>query len=117
MALPHEFVPDGIFDFDLPRVVSRALTARIFRFKLDLADLIVRALELAVTAGHGMAIFDAILKYADIRFAALAVTGDDEIVLGDKSDTRHAYYDRKSKLIDKIYECCICRGYVDYEGS
>ena len=28
---------------------------------------------------------------------------------------KNAYYDRKSKLIDKIYECCICRGYVDYE--
>ena len=28
---------------------------------------------------------------------------------------KNAYYDRKSKFIDKIYECCICRGYVDYE--
>ena len=28
---------------------------------------------------------------------------------------KNAYYDRKSRLIDKIYECCICRGYVDYE--
>lgn len=28
---------------------------------------------------------------------------------------KNTYYDRKSKLMDKIYECCICRGYVDYE--
>lgn len=85
----QDLVPDGILDFDLSCVVSRAFTARVSRFKLDLADLIVSALELAVTTGHGMAIFDAILEYADIRIAFLAHTGGDKIAVGDKPDSRH----------------------------
>ena len=39
----------------------------------------------------------------------------DTAIMQDVHWRKNAYYDRKSKLIDKIYECCICRGYVDYE--
>ena len=39
----------------------------------------------------------------------------DVAIMQDVHWRKNAYYDRKSKLIDKIYECCICRGYVDYE--
>ncbi len=39
----------------------------------------------------------------------------DTAIMQDVHWRKNAYYDRKSKLIDKIYECCICRGYLDYE--
>lgn len=39
----------------------------------------------------------------------------DTAIMQDVHWRKNAYYDRKSKLVDKIYECCICRGYVDYE--
>ena len=39
----------------------------------------------------------------------------DTAIMQDVHWRKNAYYDRKSKLIDKTYECCICRGYVDYE--
>ena len=39
----------------------------------------------------------------------------DTAIMQDVHWRKNAYYDRKSKLIDKMYECCICRGYVDYE--
>ena len=39
----------------------------------------------------------------------------DTAIMQDVHWRKNEYYDRKSKLIDKIYECCICRGYVDYE--
>ena len=39
----------------------------------------------------------------------------DTAIMQDVHWRKNAYYDRKSKLIDKIYECCICRRYVDYE--
>lgn len=45
------------------------------------------ALELSVTTRYGVAILDAILKYADIRIAFLAYAGNDEIGLGDKPKT------------------------------
>ena len=36
-----------------------------------------------------MAFFDAIFKDTDVRLAALAVAGDDEVVLGDEPETGH----------------------------
>ena len=39
----------------------------------------------------------------------------DTAILQDVLWGKNAYYDRKSKLIDKIYECCIYQGYVEYE--
>ena len=39
----------------------------------------------------------------------------DTTIMQDVHWRKNAYYDRKSKLMDKIYECCICQGYVDYE--
>ncbi len=39
----------------------------------------------------------------------------DTAIMQDVHWRKNAYYDRKSKLMDKIYECFICRGYVDYE--
>ena len=39
----------------------------------------------------------------------------DTAIMQDVHWRKNAYYDRKSKLMDKIYECCICQGYVDYE--
>lgn len=99
----HDFVPDGILDFDLSRVVSRAFAARIFRFKLNLADLIVCTLKLAVTTGHSMAIFDAILEYADIRIAFLAHAGDDEIAVGDKPDSRHLCVSKPIQLGNAVH--------------
>ena len=45
------------------------------------------ALELAVTSRYGVAILDAILKYADIRIAFLAYASNDEIGLGNKPKT------------------------------
>ena len=28
---------------------------------------------------------------------------------------KNAYYERKDRLIDKIFECCISKGFVRYE--
>ena len=47
----------------------------------------MRTLELAVAALNGVAILDAIFKHADIRIAFLAHAGDDEIGIGDETDT------------------------------
>ena len=38
---------------------------------------------------NGVAILDAIFEYADVRLAALAVAGDDEVALGDEPETGH----------------------------
>ena len=38
---------------------------------------------------NGMAIFNAILEYANVRLAALAIAGDDEVALGDEPETGH----------------------------
>ena len=83
--------------------ISRVFTARIFRFKLDLADLIVRALELAVASRYCMAIFDAILEYADIRIAFLAHAGGDEIAVGDKPDSRHLRVPKPIQLGNAVH--------------
>lgn len=45
------------------------------------------AFVLAVAIGDGMAVFDAVFKYADISVSFLTDAGDDEIFLGDKTDT------------------------------
>ena len=47
----------------------------------------MRTLELAFTSLNGVAILDAIFEYADIRIAFLAHAGDDEIGIGDETDT------------------------------
>lgn len=39
-----------------------------------------------VSAGYGVAVFDAILKYPYIRLSAFAYAGGDEIGIGDISD-------------------------------
>lgn len=38
---------------------------------------------------NGVAMLDAIFEYADVRLAALAIAGDDEVALGDKPETGH----------------------------
>ena len=38
---------------------------------------------------NGVAILDAFFEYADVRLAALAVAGDDEVALGDEPETGH----------------------------
>ena len=45
--------------------------------------------ELIGAVRNGVAILDALFEYADIRLAALAVAGDDEVALGDKPETGH----------------------------
>ena len=39
----------------------------------------------------------------------------DKSIMNDKPISRNAYYDRKEKFINKIFDCCIYRGYVKYE--
>lgn len=36
-------------------------------------------------------------------------------IMQDVHWQKNAYYERKSRLIDKIFECCIYRGLVEYE--
>lgn len=45
--------------------------------------------ELIGAVRNGMAIFNAILEYANVRLAALAVAGDDEVALGDEPEAGH----------------------------
>ena len=45
------------------------------------------AFVFAVAVGDGMAVSDAVFKHADIRISFLTDAGDDEIFLGDKTDT------------------------------
>ena len=85
--LSDQLVPYGIFDLDFAFVVTGELAAAVFRFHFDLADLVVRTLELTVASRNGVAILDAIFKHADIRIAFLAHAGDDEIGIGDETDT------------------------------
>ena len=82
--------------------------ARIFCFKLDLTDLIVRTLILAVTSGHGMAILDAILEYADIRITFFAHAGGDEIAAGDKPDSRHLRVSKPVQLGNAVHYLLHC---------
>ena len=45
------------------------------------------AFVFAVAVGDGMAVFDAVVKHADICVSFLTDAGDDEIFVGDKTDT------------------------------
>ena len=36
-------------------------------------------------------------------------------IMQDVHWQKNAYYERKSRLVDKIFECCILQGFVQYE--
>ena len=55
-----------------------------------------------------MAIFDAILEYADIRIAFLAHAGGDEIAVGDKSDSRHLRVSKPVQLGNAVHYLLHC---------
>lgn len=39
----------------------------------------------------------------------------DVAIIDDVNWQRNAFYERKDRLIDKIFECCISKGFVRYE--
>lgn len=88
--LLDQLIPYGIFDLDFACIV------RTVFLNFDLADLVVCSFELAVAVRYRMAVFNAIFKYADIRIAFLTDAGDNQIALGDETDTGHLV---ASKLI------------------
>ena len=49
----------------------------------------MRAFELAFFSRDGVTIFDAIFKHADIRIAFLTDAGDNQVFVGDETDTGH----------------------------
>ena len=97
----------SVFDFYF--FVTGKFAAAVFRFYVDLSDLVMSAFELAFFSRDGVAIFDAIFKHADIRIAFLADADDNRLAFGDETDAGHLaaskaiVYEKKK---EELYRLC-----------
>lgn len=53
--------------------------------------------------------------YIKMMIEGIKKGDSDKYIMTHLPMEKNAYYDRKKKFIDKIYQCCICKGLISYE--
>ena len=53
--------------------------------------------------------------YIKIMIEGIKKGYPDKYIMTKLPMEKNAYYDRKRKFVNKIYQCCICKGLIGYE--